>query len=40
MGTGKWGFMVEEVSESENFDIKAITIEEILKNQDIIQLIF
>jgi len=31
MGTGKWGFMVEEVSESENFDIKAITIEEILK---------
>ncbi len=30
-GTGKWGFVVKEVFESENFDIKAITIEEILK---------
>ncbi len=29
-GTGKWGFAVEEVSESEDYDIKAVTIDKIL----------
>ena len=30
-GTGKWGFAVEEVSEPEDLDVKAVTIEKILK---------
>jgi FkbM family methyltransferase len=33
-GTGKWGFAVEEVSELEDFDVKAVTIEKILKESE------
>jgi FkbM family methyltransferase len=29
--TGKWGFTTEEVSESENYDIKAVTIDTLLE---------
>ncbi len=29
-GTGKWGFKVEEVSESDDFDIKSVTIDKVL----------
>lgn len=30
--TGHWGFMVEEVTSSDNYDIKAVTINTLLKN--------
>lgn len=30
-GTGNWGFVVKEVLESEHYDIKAVTVDEILK---------
>lgn len=33
-GYGKWGFMTEEVSENDAYDLKAITIDKILKQSE------
>lgn len=33
-GTGKWGFRVDEVSESEDYDIKAVTIGKVLEESE------
>lgn len=30
-GTGHWGFMTKEVAETENYDVEAVTIDDILK---------
>lgn len=34
MGIGKWGFAVKEVSELEQYDLKAVTINEVLKKSE------
>ena len=31
-GTGKWGFKVEEAAENDNYDIKAVTVDKLLKD--------